>query len=279
MGYSTHLYAVDVSELKRLCNREAPDVARIVLEASAAREQGERPVDYRKGPKVFVNYKSEISVNETPVSVDAFKTLLVEPRWRGTMLYVHQQHEAPTGKRNEGQFRETGSFAGFLYGLGNWFVENGTTFSEQFCGIEWCNRLEDFAEIEAGLFDVATPELILDILNKKFRYPKMGADYGYAFEWICEIIGQDLGSVGTDRLRSLELKSPLSKTRSPVRLPRREEFPYISYVDRLEAEAELERIQSIAPSPDPEIASERDSYSCCLSTAVSLGLGVVGFYY
>lgn len=279
MGYSTHLYAVDVSELKLLCNKQAPDVSSVVLEASAVREHRERPVDCRKGPKVFVNHKSEISVNGTPVSIETFKTLIVEPRWRGTMLYIHQQHEAPKGQATEGEFRETGSFAGFLYGLGNWFVENGTTFSEQFCGIEWCNRLADFAEIEAGLFDVATPELIRDILEKKYRYPKMGADYGYALEWICEIIGEYLGSVGTDRLRSLGLKSPLSKVRASVKLPRREDFPYISYVDRIEAEAELDRVQSIPSATNPELASERELYLHCLSTAVATGRGVVGFYY
>lgn len=72
-------------------------------------------------------------------------------------------------------------------------LESVTTFSEQFAELNGATDWKIFADTEAGLFDLAPPELARVILNENFRQPKTSANYGYAFESICEVVKKDLG--------------------------------------------------------------------------------------
>ena len=94
-------------------------------------------------------------------------------------------------------------------------------------------------------------------------------------------VGTFLDAVGTDRLQSLQLKTPLSKTRLPVKLPRIEDFPYISYLDAEELRAEVDRLRGMDLSypRDREVEEERRYFLRLLESAVGQNRGVVGFYY
>ena len=62
-------------------------------------------------------------------------------------------------------------------------------------------------------------------------------------------------------------------------LPRREDFPFNSFLDQQKAKPELVRVKAIPLAMESDLASERELYSHCLATAVAARLGVVGFYY
>ncbi len=87
--------------------------------------------------------------------------------------------------------------------------------------------------------------------------------------------------MGTDRLEALELKTPLSKTRSPVKLPKIDDFPYISYLDAEGLRAEVTRLRGMDLSypRDQDVEEERRRFLRLLEQAAEQGRGVVGFYY
>jgi hypothetical protein len=97
---------------------------------------------------------------------------------------------------------------------------------------------------------------------------------------LCGVLGRLLDHVGTDRLRSLELKTKLSRKRAPVKLPRIPDFPFITYLESVEVKEEYERFQSIRDTAiDEEFDEERRLFVSCLETATKMKHGIVGFYY
>lgn len=87
--------------------------------------------------------------------------------------------------------------------------------------------------------------------------------------------------MGTDCLRRLWHKTPLSKKRSLAKLPKIEDFPIISCLDGTELWAEVDRLRTIdlAYPKDAEIEQERRRFQTLLESAAGQERGVVGFYY
>jgi hypothetical protein len=280
MGYSTMLYAVDVGELKSAFGSNDTALLERVRSAVQQREVGGKRVDPTKGPRVRVTWKSEIYLNGKLETPDEFKQALLNPNWEGTNMYLFQE-DPPRGQKREGAFKVLGSFMQFLWTLSPFFEERGLIFKKHIIGINGCNSEAQFADLGGPDDEITTDQALEELIAGKITQPESAHAYGYALEHLCLTIGTFLDSVGTDRLRSLNLKTPLSKTRLPVKLPKSEDFPFISYLDAEELRAEVARLQAadLAYPEDEEVAEERKYFLQLLEKAAEQNRGVVSFYY
>jgi hypothetical protein len=66
-----------------------------------------------------------------------------------------------------------------------------------------------------------------------------------------------------------------------VKIPKGDDFPYISYLDSPEVRAEVDRLRAMDLSlpSDPECEGERRRFLELLERAAAQNRGVVGFYY
>lgn len=277
MGYSTHLYSVDIGELIAAVDSKDDGLLERVRAAEGG-SPGERPVDPTRGPRVRLTWRSEIEVDGTLKTLDEFKQMLPLPDWKGMNLYVYQE-DAPRGEQNEGPFAEPGSFIRFFWTLGPFYQEHGLDRGP-FAGIVVCNR-EQFACLDDPPEEPTDEEALAELIAGKPLRRGCGHVYGYALESLCRALGTPLGPVGTDCLRWLKLKTPLSKKRSPVKLPKIDDFPTISYLEATELRAEVDRLRSIdlAYPKDFDVEEERRRFLTLLEFAAEQGRGVVGFYY
>lgn len=277
MGYSTHLYSVDIDSLKAAVGSKDDGLLDRVRAAEGG-VPGERPVDPTKGPRVRLTWRSEIVVDGVLRTLDEFKQMLLRPDWKGMNLYVHHE-DPPRGQPLEGPFQDRGSFIRFFWTLGPFYAEHGLDRGP-FVGIVACSG-EQFASLDEPPEEPTDEEAVADLIAGKPPRRGCGHVYGYALEALCRGLGTPLGPVGTDCLRWLQVKTPLSKKRSPIKLPRIEDFPVISYLDAAETRGEVERLRSmdLAYPNDPEVEQERRRFLMLLESAAEQGRGVVGFYY
>lgn len=280
MGYSTMLYAVDIGELKSACGSKDTALLERARSAMQQRDGGGKRADPTKGPRVRVTWRSEIHLNGKLVTPDDFKQALLNPDWAGTNMYLFQE-DPPRGQKREGAFKVLGSFMQFLWTLAAFFEERGLIFKKHIIGINGCTTEEQFADLGSPDDEITADQALEELIAGKITQPESAHAYGYALEYLCLTIGTFLDSVGTDRLRSLHLKTPLSKTRLPVKLPKSEDFPYVSYLDAEELRAEVARLQAadLAYPKDEEVADERTYFLQLLEKAAEQNCGVVGFYY
>jgi hypothetical protein len=240
------------------------------------------PTDYRVGPRVRVSWKSEIFLNEKPISKTELIQELAHPKWSGTMLYLYLE-DPPKGFELQGEFNELGSFSEFLYGSPELLVKRGTIMKMQFCGIYSISRddqLQDIRKTADSLLEPIThDEFVRDLLNGKRRYRHRGRDYGYALESISDCIGTSHGLLGTDRLRSLEIKTPLIKIGSPVRIPTIEDNPAICYLDETDLEREHNRLKTFKFASDPSLLALQKRYQTIIEHSMNNERGIVTFYY
>lgn len=281
MGYSTMLYAVDIGALKSAVGSKDEDLVERVRETARQREGREQPVDPTKGPRVRVAWDSQLFLYGKPVTPDELKEALLSPEWKGTNLYWFQESKSPTGKPKEGAFKELGSFMRFVMTLVPFFEERGLIFKKHIVAIHGCSDEEEFLGLSDPDDEITPDQALEEVVAGKFTRKDCAHQYGYALEQLCLTLGTFLDAVGTDQLRSLGLKTPLSRTRSPVKLPKINDFPYISYLDADEVRAEVERLRALDLScpRDAEVEAERKAFLNHLETAVHLERGIVGFYY
>ena len=265
MGYSTMLYAVDVGELKSAVGSGDAALLERVRTVVQQRQGGGRRVDPRKGPRVRVTWNSEIYLNGKRVTADELKHALLNPEWAGTNLYIYSEINPPPGQKREGEYKELGSFSSKVFmPLLQFFAERGIVFKEHYVGIENVFSAELFAKLGISDDELSGDQALEELIAGKFTRQTNTHVYGYALEHLCATIGTVLDSVGTDRLRSLKLKTPLSKTRPPVKLPKNSDFPYISYLDAEELRAEVARLKAtdLASPKQPELEEEREVLLC-----------------
>jgi hypothetical protein len=280
-GYSTHLYAIDIDELKAAVGSKDDALLERVREAVRQRSGVERPVDPTKGPRVRVTAQSEIYLNGRLLTPDEFKEELLNPEWAGTNMYLYQP-ELQRRDLREGEFKELGSFMRFLLlTVAPFFEERGLIFKKHIIGINGCNTEEDFLGLRDPDDDPTEDEALAELIDGKPKRKDCAHVYGYALEHLCLTLGEFLDSVGTDRLRSMQVKRPLSKNRSPIKLPKSDDFPYVSCLDAGELRTEVERLRAMDFSfpSDEEVEEERKYFLQLLEQAVNKNRCVVGFYY
>ncbi len=278
MVETTNLYSVSIPLLRSICG--AGDMTLVESALASLASMRPLPTDYRTGPRIYVTWKSEIFLNEKSISKSELIEELMQPKWRGTMLYKKCE-DPPAGFTLQGDFNAISSFSDFL--CDELFVKNSTTIRGQFCGISSGSRadwLEDVRKTSALLAEhIPHEEFVTDLLNGKRRFRHRGRDYAYAFQSICHCCGTSHGELGTDRLRSLEIKTPLIKIGSPVRLPKIEDSPAICYLDKDKLERECSRLRAFKFSPDPSISAMQKRYQSIVEFASENEQGLVSFYY
>jgi hypothetical protein len=281
MSYSTMLYAVDLGELQSAFGSKDSALLERVLAAMQQREGNVKPVDPTTGPRIHVTWNSEIYLNGKAVTPDELRHSMRNPDWEGTIVYLYQEVTAPPGRKREGEYKELGVFMRFLWTLMSSFDERGVMCKKHYIGVESFNTEEDFKNLRSIDDDISEEQALAELIAGKCKRRDNAQAYGYALEHLCGTIGTFLDAVGTDRLKSLKLKTPLSKTRLPVKLPKVEEFPYISYLDAEELRTETARLRAMdmADPQDAEVEQERKRFLQLLENAVEQDRGVVGFYY
>jgi hypothetical protein len=280
MGYSTMLYAVDIGELRSAFGSKDQALLARVRAVAQERAGGDTRVDPTKGPRVRVTWKSEIYFNGKLVTQEEFKENLLSPEWAGTNLSWYHENPPP-GQKREGVFKILGSFAQFLYPLLKYQVSETGEVKKHIIGINCCSTEEDFARLGDPEDDITDDQALEELIAGKITQRDHASTYGYALENLCRTLGMFLDACGTDQLRSLKLKTPLSKTRLPVKLPKSEDFPYISFLDAQEVRDEVARLgaMDLADPKDPENEEERKYFLQLLEQAAAQNRGVVGFYY
>lgn len=280
MGYSTMLYAVDIGALKSAFGSKDQALLARVREAVLEGQAGDQQ-DPTKGPRVHVNWKSEIYFNGRLVSRDEFKENLLSPEWAGTWLFAYLEIDPPPGQKREGEFKVLGSFAQFLYPLLKYEISETGEVKKHIIGVKYCSTEKDFLELGNPKDAITEDQALEEIIAGKITQPRNAHTYGYALEKLCLALGTFLDAVGTDRLRSLKLKTRLSKTRLPIKLPKSEDFPYISFLDAQELREEVARLRTmdLSDPKDPENEEERKYFLQLLEQAAAQNRGVVGFYH
>lgn len=279
MGYSTSLYAVDIPALTAAVgSKDAALLDRV--RAALAPGDGVR-VDPTKGPRVKVGWDGEIEFNGARVAAADLRGRLREPAWAGTWVYVFEDAKPPPGRRREGAFREPGSFAAFLQSLLRYEPDATGVVKKHITGVNACRTAAEFAAAGTPADDLTDEQAVAELVAGVLTRPRNAATYGYALENLCRALGTFLDAVGTDQLKSLQLKTPLSKPRSPVKLPKTTDFPVVSFLDAAEVLAEVGRLRAtdLADRSDRENEAERRKFLRCLEQAAAAGRGVVGFYY
>lgn len=281
MSYSTMLYAVDIGALKSAFGSKDQELLARVRAAIQDGQGTDKPVDPTKGPRVKVTWKSEIYFNGKLVTRDEFKENLFSQEWAGMYLNTYQEIDPPPGQEREGEFKILGSFPEFLYPLLRYKVSETGEVKKRIIGVHFCSTEKDFAELGEPKDAITEDQALEELIAGKITQPRNASTYGYALENLCHALGTFLDAVGTDRLRSLKLKTPLSKTRLPVKLPKSEDFPYISFLDEQELRDEVGRLRTLdlADPKDPENEEERKYFLQLLEQAVAQHRGVVGFYH
>ena len=281
MGYSTMLYAVDIGALKAACGSKDQALLSRVRAAIQEGQGADKAVDPTKGPRVKITWTSEIYFNGQLVTVDEFKENLFRPEWAGMNLNLYQETDPPPGQKREGDYKVLGSFAQFLYPLLKYEVSETGEVKKHIIGVHWCSTEKDFAKLDEPSDEITDEQALEELIAGKITQPRNASTYGYALENLCQALGTFLDAVGTDRLRSLRLKTPLSKVRSPVKLPKSDDFPYISFLDVQELQDEVARLRTLdlADPDDPENEDERKYFLELLEQAVAQNRGVVGFYH
>jgi hypothetical protein len=266
MGYSTSLYAVDLDALRAaIGSRDARLLKRLRPPKKKPRKK-----DPMNGPRVKLTRNSQIILNRQPVSFAELKAELNRPKWRGTYLFTYIE-----SSRIRGRWSKTGSF----------FLALTKSYpASQFLGAVVCTSDADLASGGGDEEEISEKEAAAELVEGKLTQPKDAAhQYGYGLEVLCERLGTHLATIEGKRgmLKALELNTPLSRERSPVKLPRRDDFPGIGYLTGAEVKRELERLRQMDMSfpEDDLIEDDRRAFLWCLRRAAKKGVGIVAFYY
>ena len=264
MGYSTTLYAVDLGVLKSAIGSKSASLRKLFEKSEQARAA--RTKREHRGPRVKLTRKSEIILNGQRVSWSEFVREMRRPKWRGTYIYKFLE-----GGRTTGRFAKGGSFP---TAMGKALV--GTRFLGEFC----VSREEDLRGEDDEL---SVEQAALDLIEGTISRPEAAGQYGNALERLCDKLGTRLATIEGKGgiLDHLGLDTRLCKERSPVRLPKTDGYPSISYLTAKEVEGELKWLSGLELSYQysAEIDEDRRTFLKCLQKAAKKRVGVVAFYY
>jgi len=86
---------------------------------------------------------------------------------------------------------------------------------------------------------------------------------------------------GDVMLTGLKLKTPLSRRRKPVKLPRSNDVPEIGYLTAVEVQQEHSRLQGIDLQypMSAEIEESRREYASAVARAATAGSAIIAFGY
>jgi hypothetical protein len=267
MGYSTNLYVVDLDALAAAVGSK--DAALLKRFSKEAGERAKKLKREDQGPRIKLTRKSEIVLNGQHLSWDEFVREMHRPKWRGTYVYEFQE----PGKRT-GSWSKPGSFP----------IAVGKACADtKFMGTICCSSEEELLSGWEDGDEISEKQAAADLVAGRVTRPGDAHQYGYALERLCRMLGTPLGAIEGKRgiLSHLGLDTRLREKRSPVRLPRRDDFPVIGFLTADEVQGELEGLRALDLSfpQSAEIEHDRRTFFKCLQNAAKKGVGIVAFYY
>ena len=261
MSSATTLIAVDLDRLRGAVGSKDIALAQRALEmADSSNVKQSWPVT------LIFRKEGGVLFNDVFVTSEELKAELEKPEWHGIKLYCIELR--------------TGSVQAMKALAGTYLdVISDAMRAETVVGWQWEEPADkEFAE-ELSL-EQAVGELIdgkLTVRDEDVTY-----QYGYALECIARAVGQHLATIEGDiMLTGLKIKTPLSRRRKPVKLPKSDDLPEIGHLTAEEVQQEYTRLQSVelAFPSSAEIEGSRREYASAVGRAVTLGLGIVAFGY
>jgi hypothetical protein len=255
MGYATTLYGVQLESLQAAIGSNDQTLFEKCVAAN-------RPEPVSNLPTAVFLEDGGILWNEVRLSLEELKAELakIEP---GTKI--------PAIDKRSGNFLEKFKTSEEIMTVIQPAVR------ERMFGFAWeeSNETSDDFPIEEAISD-----LIKGVFTQKDEDNTF--QYGYALERLCLVLGEHLGTLeGELLLRHLKLKSLLSRKKKPVKLPKSEDVPEISFLSSDDVRAELVRVNSmdLAFPADSDIESGRREYASIIAKAAELGMAIVAFGY
>ncbi len=261
MSSSTTLIAVDLRKLQEAVGSKDEELKRQAIDHSSdAGDQTVWPI------KLVFRKEGGLLLNGESVTPDELRTELKKPENHGVKLHcVELRKGSPQHK-----FALAGDFINVITDE----MQAGTV-----AGWKW-EEPDEAGDSDLLPLEQAISELIdgkLTVKDEDWTY-----QYGYALECIARTIGEHLATIEGDILLThLKLKTPLSRRRKPVKLPRSDDVPEISYMTPEEVQSENARLQGIdlALSTDEETETSRREYADAVARAAAVGNAIVAFGY
>lgn len=261
MSSATTLIAVDLGKLQGAFGSKDEVLKRYAIDcAGDSGDQTVWPI------KLVFRKEGGLLLNDVSVTPDELRRELQKTENHGIKLYCI---ELRTGTPQH-KFALSGDYLNVISDE----MKTGTV-----AGWKW--EVPD----EAGDTDLLPLEqAIVELVDGKFTIndEDWTYQYGYALECIARAIGQHLATIEGDVLLThLKLKTPLSRRRKPVKLPRSDDVPEIGYLTAEEVQQEHSRLQGIdlAFPTSSEIETDRREYASAVSRAAVAGNAIVAFGY
>lgn len=266
MGYSTCLYAIDVSQLR---SAVGSNDRKLIQRAKRAKTPRLSAPDRVRSPDVIhVMYglNGDIFHNGEKIGIAEISAIFARVGPKGVFAFCNEHHPKgywPPAQKAVGRAVEDAAFKSNIRKFLPCLSE------KELATRQWPEDDIQF-EKKAVVELVSGKELRLD-----YSY------YGYALERLCQVIGERLKDCEFGKLSDLKIDTPLATWSSPILLPTMDDFPFISYLASEEVISEVERLKTLELFSEemPEIAHERNLYFRTLDRVRAKGLGVVAFYY
>lgn len=262
MSSATTLIAVSLEELQAAIGSKSDDIRdRALQQASAATQQRAWPL------KLEFLDSSELLMNGAIVSPESLKAELQKPEHQGVKLYCIERRTCSIKRRATVCAEHLA-------------VIQDAMMAGIVSGWEWETPSQSDSDEELPL-----EQAIAELIDGKCKVSDtdLTFQYGYALESIVRTVGQHLATIEGDVLLThLKLKTPLSRRRNPVKLPRSDDdVPSISYMTAEEVSREQERLRGIdmAFPASSEVESGRYEYAKAIDDAAAHGKAIVAFGY
>lgn len=119
-----------------------------------------------------------------------------------------------------------------------------------------------------------------ELLEGRCTRPDCAHQYGYGLMTILDEMAKWVGTIPGNWDESIAWKTKLERLRSPVKLPKNDDFPYLSYLTADEVAAELKKFSAMELDGDEEwIRKYRLDFLKILKQATKLKLGLLCFYH
>ena len=264
MGYSTAIYAVDLARLRAAVGSRDLSLVKQLMPKKPA-------MDPEGGPRVMIDLDRKLFLNREPIEFGELIKKLRQRKWKGTALYLYDARKVTM--RTPG-WEEV---VKYRYSIVNAVPDS------QYEAIEMCFSEE---QLYGGCEDeeLTEEQAAVELVEGKTTRSAEGYQYGYGLEKLCKVLGTLVTAIDGKggMLKGLKLKTPLSKERVPVKLPKwKDDFPLIGYLTAAEVEREVKRLEGMNLSypKDERIEADRKELLRALQKAAKKKLGVVAFYH
>jgi hypothetical protein len=270
MGYSNYLYEIDIDSLRSSIGSNDRKLTQRALRAKTPRVADEDRVRSANVVRVKVGLDGELFCNgerSTLEDIISAFTTIGEQCVLASYNEPHPKGYWPPGQKRS---REAVLEAAAKTGVSRYL---GCDSDRELTTCKWNDDDDDGVRLE----NMAVAELVTGEISRI----DCGYAYGYALERLCHVIGKRIRKGDFGNLADLAASSRLCTWRSPVSLPKIDDFPYISFVTHDELRNDIEAFRSVDASgtETTDEVIERKQLLGVLEHALHKQFGIVAFYY